>query len=65
MNARLRWTLMASILLFLSACIQKPTVPEPDRDEPDPPDDSGPTALHGEPLPGQSIPGGLSLSFLI
>ncbi|TVR64909.1 MAG: hypothetical protein EA422_05445 [Gemmatimonadales bacterium] len=65
MNVWFRWTLTALILLFVSACIQKPTVPEPERDEPEPPDDSGPTAIHGEPLPGLSGPTGLSLSFLI
>ncbi len=53
------------MVLILAACIQKPTVPEPDRDEPEPPDDTEPTAFQEDLLdPADGAPG-FSVTFFI
>jgi len=60
-----RFAPVAVMVLILAACIQKPTVPEPDRDEPEPPDDTEPTAFQEDLLdPADGAPG-FSVTFFI
>lgn len=53
------------MVIIAASCIQKPTVPEPERDEPEPPDETGPTAFQEDLLHPEDRAPKFGLTFLI